>query len=124
MLEASRFTLSAPSSFEGPAIKGSRFPAFAQRIADEAEAASFVRSIREQHPGLRHCCWAYRLHDGAYRSSDDGEPGGSAGRPILAQLEGAQLVDACVAVVRYSGGIKLGVGGLIRAYAGAAREVL
>lgn len=114
----------ARSEFEGAPIKGSRFPAYAAPVVSEFDAHSFVQSIRVASPGARHCAWAYRLTAEDYRSSDDGEPGGSAGRPILAQLEGASLVGSCVVVVRFSSGIKLGVGGLIRAYGGATRELL
>jgi len=121
---ANRSTLFAACEAEPPAIKGSRFPAFAISVSTEEACLAFVDEVRRLHPGARHCAWAYLLDDGGYRSSDDGEPGGSAGRPILARIEGAELVDVCVAVVRYSSGIKLGVGGLIRAYGGSAAAVL
>ena len=102
-----RFTLEEPHECEPPPIKGSRFPAWIQPVSTEESALAFVQKVRRAHPGARHCAWAFTLDTGSCRSSDDGEPGGSAGRPILAQLEGASLVDTCLVVVRYSSGIKL-----------------
>jgi len=76
-------------------------------------------------PDAGHHCWAWRIASPAIeRASDDGEPSGSAGRPILAQLTGRDLVDTAVIVSRYWGGTKLGIGGLVRAYGGAAGEAL
>lgn len=92
-------------------------------VATEAEAIAHRTAVRKIHHASRHVCWAWRLHD-ASRSSDDGEPSGSAGKPILAAIDGADLVEVSVAVVRYFGGTKLGVGGLVRAYGGAAADAL
>ena len=81
-------------------------------------------AVRAEWPGATHHCWAYRLMDGRTRSADDGEPGGSAGRPILARIEGKDLHGVLVVVTRWYGGTKLGVGGLIRAYGGCAGVAL
>ena len=116
LAERSRFTLDP--------VKGSRFVATLAPARDEQEARSFIDSVRSEWPGATHHCWAWRLSDGRTRSSDDGEPGGSAGRPILAQLEGHEIEDAVVVVTRWYGGTKLGVGGLIRAYGGCAGKAL
>lgn len=111
---------------EPPPIKGSRFIAAVAPVADAAEAAAFVERLRAEFSDARHVCFAWRLgaRGDATRSSDDGEPGGSAGRPILAQLEGHGVSDTVAVVVRYFGGVKLGVGGLMRAYGGAAGQCL
>ena len=90
--------------------------------AESAEAAlAFVEANRQ--PGASHNCWAFKV-GAESRCTDDGEPGGTAGRPILAALEAEGVNKACVLVVRYYGGTKLGTGGLARAYGGAARLVL
>lgn len=102
-------------------IKKSRFVARAEPVGSPEEAQDRIAAIRD--PGASHNCWAYRVGD-RYRFSDDGEPGGTAGRPMLAAIE-AQGIDRVVVVVtRYFGGIKLGAGGLARAYGGAAAECL
>lgn len=102
-------------------IKKSRFLAQAAPVEDGDAALAFVARV-----GVReatHNCWAYRI--GAnYRFNDDGEPGGSAGRPILAAIEGQGLDRVVVVVTRWFGGVKLGVGGLVRAYGGCAAECL
>ncbi|KAA3612951.1 MAG: YigZ family protein [Planctomycetota bacterium] len=90
---------------------------------DEAAFAKQLARCRELHPKARHHCWAWRLPQ-AYRFQDDGEPGGTAGRPILQVLEGKSLFYAGVIVVRYFGGVKLGTGGLVRAYSGAAQRAV
>ena len=97
---------------------GSRFIAFLYPIETEEEVREKVSALRKEYHDARHHCYAYRLGlDGStYRSSDDGEPSGSAGRPILGQIDSAGLSDVLVVVVRYFGGIKLGIPGLIRAY--------
>lgn len=106
--------------------RGSRFIATAApaRTAQEAEAC--VARIRAEYPDATHHCFAYRVGAGGerLRFSDDGEPGGSAGKPILAQIVGRDLTDLVVVVTRYFGGTKLGVGGLVRAYGGAASAAL
>ena len=111
-------------SFEGEKIKGSRFIVNFSPIFSEVEAKQFLEEIEAVYSDARHHCYAYRLSDGIFRTSDCGEPRGSAGLPILQRLEGANLVDTMVIVTRYFGGTKLGIGGLIRAYGGAAGEAL
>lgn len=107
-------------------IKGSRFLATVAP-ADSADAAeAFVERVRTEFASASHHGWAYRVGAAGdvFRSSDDGEPSGSAGRPILAQIEGHDLTNAAVVVTRWFGGTKLGVGGLMRAYGGAAGQTL
>ena len=99
----------------------SEFIGYASPVSTEEEAAEFVASVRSTHPGARHVVYAYSLRNGAAkRYSDDGEPQGSAGRPVLGVLEKEEIDGAVVAVVRYFGGILLGTGGLVRAYSAAA----
>lgn len=105
-------------------INGSRFIADAASATDEPTCLVFVDSIRLREPGATHHCWAYRLTDGRERTFDDGEPGGTAGPPILRRIQGADLYDVVVVVTRYYGGTNLGTGGLIRAYGAAAGGVL
>lgn len=121
---SSHTTVAEPSRFALDPIKNSRFVASVAPVHTEDEALAHVASVSEELKDARHHCWAYRLADGRTRSSDAGEPGGSAGRPILAQIEGHDLVDVCVVVTRWFGGTKLGVGGLIRAYGGCAGKAL
>ena len=113
-------TLAAPSS-HAVEIRHSRFFAQAASVADIDAALAFLaaRSVRD----ATHNCWAYRIGTD-YRSSDDGEPAGTAGRPILAAIDGQGYDQVCVVVTRWYGGIKLGAGGLVRAYGGAAAECL
>ena len=105
---------------------GSRFIALAYPVETEAEVKELLSRARKEYHDARHHCCAYRLgHDGAtWRASDDGEPSGSAGRPILGQIDAAGLSDVAVIVVRYFGGIKLGIPGLIRAYRTATADAL
>eukprot|EP00899_Mesostigma_viride_P007724 jgi/Mesvir1/16953/Mv15804-RA.1 len=98
-------------------VKKSRFVAYAARTENEEEAELFFDELRD--PGASHNCWAYQI-GAKYRFSDDGEPGGTAGRPILSAIQGAGLDEVAVLVVRYFGGTKLGTGGLVRAYGAAA----
>lgn len=108
--------------------KRSRFIGYAQRVESEAEARAFIEEIRAEHPAARHHCPAYAIHQVGHtalrHSSDDGEPSGTAGRPILAVLDGAGLLDIAVVVVRYFGGTLLGTGGLVRAYTDASAAVV
>lgn len=118
-------TLSQISEQEIPAIKGSRFIGIALPIDSDAAAIKSVEQIRNQYPDARHWCWAYQLREQKRtRFNDDGEPNGSAGKPILAPIVGRELLDCLVIVVRYFGGTKLGVGGLVRAYSQCANAVL
>lgn len=98
-------------------VRRSRFIAHAARVRDPDETRLFLDSVAD--PAATHNCWAWRIGE-AYRFDDDGEPGGTAGRPILSAIEGKGLEQAMVVVTRYFGGVKLGAGGLVRAYSGAA----
>lgn len=102
-------------------IRKSRFLAIAAPVDDAESALAFFARVGA--PEATHNCWAYRIGN-HYRFNDDGEPGGSAGRPILAAIEGQGLDRVAVVVTRWYGGIKLGVGGLVRAYGGCAAECL
>lgn len=113
-------TLTAACSFEEE-IKKSRFIAHAAPAASAAAALAFFSAVSD--PTATHNCWAYKTADG-YRFNDDGEPGGTAGRPILQAIEGKGLTDVALVVIRYFGGIKLGTGGLVRAYGGCAAKCL
>ncbi len=99
-------------------IQKSRFIGYASPCSNEEEAIRFIQEIREQHREARHHCYAYIIgsNSGVMRYSDDGEPGGTAGMPMLDLLKKEQTVNCCVVVVRYFGGILLGTGGLVRAY--------
>lgn len=102
----------------------SRFFGYAFRIGNSEHFENRLRILRVEHPKARHHCWAWRLAAGPYRFTDDGEPGGTAGKPILQAIEGYEVEDCGVIVVRYFGGVKLGTGGLVRAYSGAAQTAL
>ena len=105
---------------------GSRFIALAYPVESEAQVKEIVSSLKKEYHDARHHCYAYRLgHRGdIFRANDDGEPSGSAGRPILGQIDSAGLSDVLVVVVRYFGGIKLGIPGLIRAYKTSTSDAL
>ena len=106
--------------------RGSKFIAYAAPTATEAAVEAHLAAVRKLHNKARHHCYAYRLGtDGnTFRANDDGEPSGTAGRPILGQLDSFGITDVCVVVVRYFGGTLLGAGGLIQAYRGAAAAAL
>lgn len=105
--------------------KGSRFLAVVGPAVDEAVAREALAAVERQYPDATHHCWAWRLGSPPReRSADAGEPSGTAGVPILQVLRGAGLSDVLAVVVRWFGGVKLGKGGLARAYAAAAREAL
>jgi len=106
--------------------KGSRFIAYTFPIESVDEVKPLVDAIKKEHHAARHHCFAYRIgHDGAlWRANDDGEPSSSAGRPILGAIDSIGLSDVLVVVVRYFGGILLGVPGLINAYRSAAADAL
>ncbi len=109
-------------------IKNSRFISLAFRADSEDDFRARLEEIRSRYPGANHYVYAYHIRDaeGRYivRFSDDGEPHNSAGKPVLAPLQGRELLNAAVVVIRYFGGVKLGVGGLVRAYGGGASAVL
>jgi uncharacterized YigZ family protein len=113
-------TLKNSASFE-ETIKKSRFIGHVARVNSQAESLDFFESVSD--PQATHNCWAWRIKS-QVRSSDDGEPGGTAGRPILNVIERRKLENVMVVVTRYYGGIKLGVGGLVRAYSGTAAKCL
>ena len=113
-------TLAARAAFILEA-RNSRFLAQAAPAESPGAALAFLGEVAE--PGATHHCWAYRI-GAEYRSSDDGEPAGTAGRPILAAIDGQGIDRAMVVVSRWYGGTKLGAGGLVRAYGGAAAECL
>jgi len=113
-------TLAAPATHVLE-VKHSRFLAQAAPVDDAAAALAWLARIADR--AATHNCWAYRIGQD-YRSSDDGEPAGTAGRPILAAIDGQGFDRVVVVVTRWYGGIKLGAGGLVRAYGGAAAECL
>ena len=102
-------------------IKKSRFICHAKRVYSEEEASDFITTIKKEHYKATHNCSAFIVGERSEikRTSDDGEPSGTAGVPMLGVLENHNLTNVCVVVTRYFGGIKLGAGGLIRAYAGS-----
>lgn len=104
-------------------IKKSRFLGQVQPVADRAEALRVVAGLRAEHPGAAHVCWAL-LAGGDSAAVDDGEPGGTAGRPMLHVLRQQDLDGVLATVVRYFGGVKLGAGGLVRAYTDAVAQAL
>lgn len=109
-------------------IKKSRFIARADRVRSREEALALVARARRDHPDARHHCWAYLLGNpeaaGSAAMNDDGEPSGTAGKPILNVMRHKGIGDVMVVVIRYFGGIKLGAGGLVRAYSSAAEAAL
>ncbi len=118
-------TLAAGHRHEIAKIKGSRFMASVEPVGSAAEAAAFITARREEFRAATHNCWAWRLEtEDQYRYSDDGEPSGSAGRPILKEIEGRGLQNVAAVVTRWYGGTKLGTGGLVRAYSAAAGAAL
>ena len=106
--------------------KRSRFIAYAVPVRTVEEVKEQVDKFRKQYYDARHVCWAYMLGPdrSTFRANDDGEPSGTAGKPILGQINSLELTDILVVVIRYFGGIKLGTGGLIVAYRAAAAEAL
>lgn len=113
-------TLKTPASFEDT-IKKSRFLCHAACVTSQTESLDFYESVID--PQATHNCWAWRINF-QVRSSDDGEPSGTAGRPMLNVIERRELDNVMVVVTRYFGGIKLGVGGLVRAYSGTTAKCL
>jgi uncharacterized YigZ family protein len=109
-------------------VKKSRFIACTRRVESREEAMAFLAAVKCDFPDARHHCWAYLLGDplsaGSAAANDDGEPSGTAGKPILNVIRHKRIGDVMVVVARYFGGIKLGAGGLVRAYGSAAEAVL
>lgn len=106
--------------------KGSKFLAFAYPVRDDEAIKQYISDLQKQYHDARHHCYAWRLgpEKERYRVNDDGEPSGSAGKPIFGQIQSRDLSDILVVVVRYFGGTLLGVGGLINAYRSAASDAL
>lgn len=106
--------------------KGSKFPTYAFEVYDESDIKKSLNKVQELHPKATHHCYAWKLglDNNLYRANDDGEPTGSAGRPILGQIYSNELTNVLIIVVRYYGGTKLGVSGLINAYKKSAQDAL
>ena len=106
--------------------KGSKFLAFAYPVSDEETAKKHIQRLRREYFDARHCCFAWRLglDDNAFRTNDDGEPSGTAGKPIYGQIMPNELTNILIVVVRYFGGVKLGTSGLINAYRTAAADAI
>ena len=104
----------------------SKFLAFAHPVRTVDEAMSFVEYYQRKYYDARHCCWAYMLgaERETFRSNDNGEPSGTAGKPILGQINSNELTDIIILVIRYFGGVKLGTSGLIGAYKTAAADAI
>lgn len=107
-------------------FKNSRFIGTAGYAVNVADAQHFISAVRQRYPDANHHAWAFKVDTlaGTASSSDDGEPGGTAGRPMLAVLEGSGLLNVVMVGTRYYGGIKLGPGGLVRAYSDTCRQAL
>lgn len=108
-------------------IKKSRFIGIISPCRSEKEALQLLSRLHQQHPNASHIVYAYRIQspDGLIcRFHDAGEPGGTAGKPIFQHLEGKQLIDSILVVIRYFGGVKLGAGGLTRAYGNLAKQAI
>lgn len=109
-------------------IKKSRFIGFAKKANTRQEAITFINELKQSYPDSRHICWGYLIGDPNNSTNagcnDDGEPSGTAGKPILAQINYSNIGNVVVAVVRYFGGIRLGAGGLVRAYRESAQKSL
>ena len=116
------YSLAAPATGE-LLIKKSRFLACVQPVADRGAAQAVVAALRAQHPGAAHVCWAL-LAGGQSAAVDDGEPSGTAGRPMLDVLRHQDLDGVLATVVRYYGGVRLGAGGLLRAYTDSVAQAL
>ncbi|MBK9743992.1 MAG: YigZ family protein [Saprospiraceae bacterium] len=125
MLTDSYQTIASPSEGEYKE-KGSKFLAYAYPMDAESDLDGFMTSLRDIHPKARHYCYAYKLGlDGTrFRANDDGEPSGTAGKPIYGQILSFGLTNVCIIVIRYFGGTKLGASGLIHAYKEASKAAL
>ena len=119
-MSAPRSTLAAPARL-AQEIRKSKFVANAANAASPEEALAFIESVADR--SATHNCWAWRIGQ-QYRFNDDGEPSGTAGKPILQAIDGQGLDEVAVVMTRWFGGIKLGAGGLVRAYGGCAAECL
>jgi uncharacterized YigZ family protein len=126
VLMGQHLTFAAPVHVQPDPIKRSRFFGDGAPIVGAGDAMDFVHQIQGKYNDAGHHCFAWRLGAGdqGFRVSDDGEPGGTAGQPILNHIDGAELCGVVIVVTRYFGGTKLGKGGLIRAYGGTAGEAI
>lgn len=106
--------------------RGSKFIAYVYPVKQELDVKFFLSELKKEHHGARHHCYAYRIGTDKlnYRTNDDGEPSGTAGKPIFGQIQSNDLTDILIVVVRYFGGTLLGTGGLINAYRNAAAEAI
>lgn len=104
--------------------KRSRFIGSILPVTSEEEARAHIEGVKKRHRDARHNCWCYRLESGVERYSDDGEPQGTAGVPMLSVFQKADVTNLCCVVTRYFGGVLLGAGGLVRAYSQTARDAL
>lgn len=104
--------------------KRSTFIGRVQPVSSEEEARAFIEQIKKKHYDARHNCWCYLLRGGPVRYSDDGEPQGTAGQPMLSVFEKEGVTNLCCVVTRYFGGVLLGAGGLVRAYTQSAKDAL
>lgn len=123
MSEKSFLTIPKQVFFLETVVNKSRFLAYALGVENPEEANDFLTTIRKKHYDATHNCYAYIIGN-SIKFSDDGEPSGTAGKPILNVLQQKGFADIIVVVTRYFGGIKLGAGGLVRAYGGAAADLL
>jgi uncharacterized YigZ family protein len=119
-------TLDQPSAEAVFKEKGSKFLAYAYPLSKQEEVEDILLSLKKAHPKARHWCYAWQIgvENPTYRYNDDGEPNNSAGKPIFGQIQSFDLTYVLVVVVRYFGGTKLGVGGLVTAYRSAAKMAL
>ena len=124
-MEAYR-TLKSPVESPVYKVKGSKFIAFAFPVRTREEVDLILKDLRGAHSKANHCCYAWQLgtEKQEYRYNDDGEPANSAGKPIYGQIQSFELTNVLIGVIRYFGGTKLGVGGLIQSYREAARLAL
>lgn len=104
--------------------KRSRFLGRVWRVSSEEEARARIEETKKRHYDARHNCWCYVIQDGPVRYSDDGEPQGTAGQPMLGVFQKEGVVNVCCVVTRYFGGVLLGAGGLVRAYTQSAKDAL
>jgi len=122
------YKVAAEALVDETEVSKSRFLCYLTPCESAADAKAFIKKLQEQHPQANHHCYAFvcgRPEDSQkYGFSDDGEPSGTAGKPMLAVLQGSGIGEVCAVVVRYFGGTKLGTGGLQRAYGGSVREAV
>ena len=122
--QADKYFVPANEASAKITVKGSKFISHIFPVESKEQAEQVYASLQKKYYDATHNCFAYRIDENTFRYSDDGEPSGTAGRPILQVLDGAELFEVLCVVTRYFGGTKLGTGGLIRAYSDAAKEAL